>query len=422
MIDFGAANQRPGQLESVEMVQLSDEGQGDPCALFHFLVWGVGGVVLCCCGYTGNLLSVIALQKDVRTPATTLLQTLAVSDLVLLTVVCVTEFVPRICDYGHVCDNVWVVWPPVRYLWLLVPMAHMCSIWIAVLIAANRYWAVCRPHDTATVWTNRRTWIYVACVAFGIVVFNVPRIFEYRIVYRYHNGTKMADNATADHVTLSPDANSTVYSSMDDDDTGTWRYEETTTEFGKKYAYTHIYKVGLVNSLLILLPLGFLLVSSIWVIRSLHLGSSSTSLIKKKASRKAGSTAAATAAAGSGGDEYRKSSSPSREVTFVLVTVVLVAVACQTPLAVFHFVRYLYRYRCGHVVFYLENISKFLVNLNACVNFVIYCILGPRFRRLLVLAVTCSAKETGPGGRGGGGGGTTRTRSSVEMSRNSVRT
>lgn len=391
------------------MVQLSTEEQGDLCALFHFIVWGVGGVILCCFGYTGNLLSLIALQKDSRNPATTLLQTLAVSDLVLLTIVCVTEFVPRICDYAHVCDNIWVVWPPVRYLWLLVPMAHMCSIWIAVLIAANRYWAVCRPHHTATVWTNRRTWIYVACVVFAIVVFNVPRIFEYRFVYTYHNGTKMADdNVTADHVT-SRDANSTVYSSMasEGDNTGIWKYEETKTEFGNGRQYSYVYKVLLVNSLLILLPLGFLLVSSIWVIRSLHLGSA-TSLVKK--SRKASSTT------GSGSDEYRKSS-PSREVTFVLVTVVLVAVACQTPLAVFHFVRYMSSYGCGHVVFYLENISKFLVNLNACVNFVIYCILGPRFRRLLVLAVTCSAKETALGGRG-----INRNRGSVEMSRNSIKT
>jgi len=30
----------------------------------------------------------------------------------------------------------------------------------------------------------------------------------------------------------------------------------------------------------------------------------------------------------------------SREVTFVLVTVVLVAIVCQSPLAVFHCVRY----------------------------------------------------------------------------------
>jgi len=96
----------------------------------------------------------------------------------------------------------------------------------------------------------------------------------------------------------------------------------------------------------------------------------------------------------------RKSSSvrgthASREVTFVLVTVVLVAIVCQSPLAVFHFVRYVVaRYSCGHVIFYLETAAKLLVNINSCINFVIYCLLSPKFRRRLLEAVTCRPSPT----------------------------
>jgi len=70
----------------------------------------------------------------------------------------------------------------VRYVWLLTPVSHMSSIWLVVLVAANRYWAVCRPHAAARVWTTWRTVVYVAAVVAAVVAFNVPRSLEYRIV------------------------------------------------------------------------------------------------------------------------------------------------------------------------------------------------------------------------------------------------
>jgi hypothetical protein len=64
------------------------------CELFNFVVWGVCGGALCAFGYVGNLLSVVALQRDTRSATTTLLQSLAVSDLVLLVSVAVTDAAP----------------------------------------------------------------------------------------------------------------------------------------------------------------------------------------------------------------------------------------------------------------------------------------------------------------------------------------
>jgi len=87
----------------------------------------------------------------------------------------------------------------------------------------------------------------------------------------------------------------------------------------------------------------------------------------------------------------------SREVTFVLITVVIVAIVCQSPLAVFHCVRYVVaRYSCRHLIFYLETAAKLLVNINSCINFVIYCLLSPKFRRRLVEAVTCQPSAASP--------------------------
>ena len=40
-----------------------------------------------------------------------------------------------------------MTWPYIRYIWIVTPIAHMCSIWLVVLIALNRYWAVCHAHQ-----------------------------------------------------------------------------------------------------------------------------------------------------------------------------------------------------------------------------------------------------------------------------------
>ena len=64
------------------------------CELFNFVVWGVVVGALCMFGYVGNLLSIVALQRDQRSATTTLLQSLAVSDFFLLVSVAVTDAAP----------------------------------------------------------------------------------------------------------------------------------------------------------------------------------------------------------------------------------------------------------------------------------------------------------------------------------------
>ena len=155
------------------------------------------------------------------------------------------------CDYTQRCANPWHVWPYVRYVWLLTPVAHMSSIWLVVLVAANRYWAVCRPHDAARVWTTRRTVIYVAVAIVGVVAFNVPRTLEYRIdALPAVNDALPAVNGT-----------SNISSST---------LQEVRTSLGLSAFYRYVYKVLFVNILLVLVPLATLVVLSVFVIRALR--------------------------------------------------------------------------------------------------------------------------------------------------------
>jgi len=159
----------------------------------------------------------------------------------------------------------------------------MCSIWLVVLVAANRYWAVCRPHDAAGVWTARRTIGYVSVVVVGVVAFNVPRVLEYRIeTVAVISSTSLVLDSTV----ASPSANTATnpvdhYHSAAHIETETrneteteWKLREVTTEFGQSVFYRYVYKVLFVNILLVLLPLVTLVVLSVFVVRALRRTSS----------------------------------------------------------------------------------------------------------------------------------------------------
>ncbi|KAK2141071.1 hypothetical protein LSH36_1169g00032 [Paralvinella palmiformis] len=323
------------------------------CDFFNFIVWGVIVSCLCCFGFVGNILSLLAFARERRVPALTLLQCLASSDLVLLLSVFITDSLPYLCDHTDQCANPWKTWPYVRYMWIMTPISHMSSIWFVVLIALNRYWAVCRPHSLSTVWTNQRTPIYVSCVLVLVVSFNVPRFFEYQIIDVYDNST----NCT--------------------------RLMEQNTDFGLTPSYKVIYKVMLVNILLIMLPIAALIICTGLIVYGLR------TQRRRMNSQRTASNKERSPSAKARGHGARAAS----EITFVLVVVVVVAIICQSPLAAFHFVRYSQRYRCGDFVYYLDNISKLLVNVNSCINFVIYCVASPKFRTVLLALVSCDNEQ-----------------------------
>ena len=310
------------------------------CTLFNFVVWGIIAGLLSIFGFFGNSLSLAAFQRDKRVSSTTLLQCLAVSDFMLLLSVFLTDSVPYICSYTDTCSNPWYSWPYIRYVWLLVPCSHMCSIWFVVLVALNRFWAVCRPHDMRKVWSVQRTAYYTLVVVAVVFAFNSPRFFEYSIdeYAREDNSTYM---------------------------------KETKTAFGTTTSYKVVYKVMLVNICLVMVPIVLLIVLTTKILVTLN-------ITRRKVDSKSSMAKGAS------------------EITFVLTLVVVVSIICQTPLAAFHFVRYTTKYHCGDFVFYLDNISKLLVNVNSSINFMIYCFFSPKFRKLLLAAMCCSAVSLVP--------------------------
>merc|ERR1712004_11228 len=71
------------------------------------------------------------------------------------------------------------VWLYVRvYTFPLLYVAQMLTIWITVVIAMNRFYAVCRPYKAPHLCRMKNVYTSVILVALFSFFFNVPRFFE----------------------------------------------------------------------------------------------------------------------------------------------------------------------------------------------------------------------------------------------------
>ena len=136
-------------------------GYADPCVVpmwFHFVVNTLLIGALCVFGLFGNTLSLIVLERDCHNRvAVFLLQSLATADNLFL---CVGFFqlsvfygllpvVGRLDMQKAISPYLIIYVNPIGY------MVQSCAIWITVLLAVNRYVAVCRPF-VATRWLRMR--------------------------------------------------------------------------------------------------------------------------------------------------------------------------------------------------------------------------------------------------------------------------
>ena len=175
------------------------------CAVFDFAVYTVVVGSLCLFGVVGNTMSFIVLQRQRRTDTsgasratTLLLRALAVADSLVLVVAvplyALTPVSTYIRDAGGgggggpslfeaLFRRYRFLYPSiVPYLWPLYLMPYTATVWLTVLVSADRYAAVCRPFRSAAAGKLRagsRTCRQVLGVAVFAVVYNIPRFFEY---------------------------------------------------------------------------------------------------------------------------------------------------------------------------------------------------------------------------------------------------
>ena len=309
------------------------------CRLYSFIVYTLIMGTLVVVGFIGNSLTFVVFWKgNFKSSTSFLFLSLSLIDSTLLLtafpLVSVTTFV----DYTGWLQGYSRLHPYlIVYVLPTCQLAKTAAIWVVVLVAVNRYIIVCLPLRAPQWCTLSKVKIQLAVVLIAAVLCNIPKFAELGVAY---NTKLMLNNDTLDIA---------------------YPYY---TMFGKVRVFYRLYDTIFRLLFLLVLPLLTLAVITIRLVKAM------------KAHRRM--------------QLEMKSSSQHNfgNVTFSLVIVVIVFIACQVPTFVSRDVLYEVlpseAINCGGAIFYFSPIADMLVVLNSSINFFIYIVANKAFRGVLV--------------------------------------
>ena len=266
----------------------------------------------------------------------------------------------------------------IKYVQPLGYMAQTATIWATVLLALNRYVAVCQPFRLADSCSLRTVRAQLIAVFAFAVLFNLPRLFQFDVVRR-QGGVNVNAN-----VKISESGGSSNeyggYSSVTGID-GIFvvtvettneaeqqlMYDYVPTSLGERTLFGKIYTNALYSILVLLLPLVILIALNTRIIYE----------VRRR-----------TVTPLSGSDKTLENN-----ITFVMLVIVFEFLISHMPDRVAQVVKTFIDYEeasCS-TLYYLHNICNLLIVLNSSTNFIIYYFFALRFRRIL-LAKICRRK------------------------------
>jgi len=284
-----------------------------------------------------------------------------------------------------------VMWDVDRYInqygWAVASAAHTCTVYITVLVAVHRYIYVCCSHSVKRLSNLRRAKIHVAIVPLFALCLSLPRIFEYQVGYPASNSTSgKPDN-------LSADCNQT-----DNDEENSQIGKLQFTETGRSFWFQIFYKNVCFYLVMYIVPLSVLVFVTVRLLATMRRRRCAAAAVDKR------STAA-----------HGRQQARDDNVTVVLVIIIVVFIVCQTPTLIQRLLLALMGTKaldCGTAYYYVEKLADYLAVFNSCVNFGIYVVFAPHFRRILLTDVL-GLRRSRRGrrrGRGDADGGGTKAR------------
>ena len=311
------------------------------CRLYRFIVYTLIVGTLVVVGIIGNSLTFVVFWKgNFKSSTTFLFLSLSLIDSCLLLGFFPFSTVPAFVKYTGWMQGYASLRPYFKvYLFPTILLTKTAAIWVVVLVAMNRYIIVCLPLRAPQWCTVSKVKRQLAVVLIAAVLYNIPKFAERRIVYKTLH---MSNNGTSEVV-------SRAY-----------------TRFGEMRQFFFVYDTVCLLIFLLVLPILTLTVITIRLIKAMN------------AHRRMQL------------EMQSRSLQNDSNVTFALVIVVIVFIACQVPT----FVAYVLwealpfeeRY-CGGFIFYLSRIVDMLVTFNSAINFVIYIIANKAFREVLLQTV-----------------------------------
>ena len=366
-------------------VNLSDVGSTEPdCTLFSFvyftLIIGISNIL----GILGNILSIAVLQKDRHNKvAVFLLQSLAIVDTLVLVISLfalslIYALLPFIGQSELKRDIIPYL---VKYIHPLGYMAQCGTIWITLLLAVNRFIAICKPFHAAKWCTLTKARIQVVIVVLVDILLNFPRFFQYDIIEidTPHNKTIISANETA---------------------------------IGEHSLFGVIYTNFFYTFVVLVAPLAALTVLNLLIIKELKYSSRRESAQKQPKSTTSQTENSNLTAKKSKStinnliysskekqpQQSRRKNSFSKpplpeedNITFIMVIIIVILVVCHTPDRILQIYRYFFtdgdQLKCGQTLYYVSYVCNLLIIINSSCNFIIYYVVRRRFRRILLLNI-----------------------------------
>lgn len=285
-------------------------------------------------GFVGNALSVAVLCKDQdRKNATNwLLQTLAVVDTIYLFTCIFIQTLNCIDDHTHWIPGLKNIFPYLEpYIWAFGSMAQTATVWMVLLVTTDRYIAICKPLNTQ-LRSIKRAKIAVFIVALLSVAYNIPRFFEREIIWKFNSCTNTTMVIT-----------------------------QKTAFRGDKY-YFLVYKTMCyfifrsLGPLCLLIFLNFQLISALRMVHRRQ-----KEMTKRHKNR-------------------------NENITTMLVAVVTVFIICEIPDSILRILYTVHIYSNPlniRSLRYFNIATNMLLTINSSINFIIYCLIGKKFRRIL---------------------------------------
>jgi hypothetical protein len=171
------------------------------CTVFRFALYSVFMSIMCLVGFVFNALSLGVLHGDKHTPlASFLLRCLAIADNCYIVAWVIQYPVSDIRRFFSIRitqrHNIFIWYNFLVYTYPTLYVAQMAMIWLTVLIALNRYVAVCLPYRSNQLCSVMNVRLSVIAVIAFSVLYNVPRFCE-RYVTLSDSGAKMEDTVLA---------------------------------------------------------------------------------------------------------------------------------------------------------------------------------------------------------------------------------
>ncbi|XP_052781570.1 FMRFamide receptor-like isoform X2 [Mya arenaria] len=283
--------------------------------------------VLCSIGILGILLTVVVLsRKSMSTSTNSYLISLAMADLFFLVIMLMRVMDTRLDREAHY----WFL-IVLTYSSSLLNLFLFASVWLTVMLAVERYIAICHPLRAMSICTVIRARIIIVVIFAVALVYHIPEVVKFKITY-------FLDYCLGKEVPMT-----------------------TPTAFAMNMIFRKVYN-WVTCFFLAVLPFCLLLVLNGCLIREIH---RSTNYLRYHLASDSNVQTIIT------GEEIR--------ITLMLISVVVVFFVCQAPYIIHQVVASIYPDVLLKHLNILTYVTILLLVTRSSLNFIMYCWFSEKF-------------------------------------------